>query len=73
MGARAEGYYIRTPRWHFLWYRDADEMALYDMSADPRSERDLAGENPELVARFIHKIEQWAASMGIEPGLEVHE
>ena len=73
MGARAEGYYIRTPRWHFLWYKDADEMALYDMSADPRSERDLAGENPELVARFIRKIEQWAASMGIEPGLEVHE
>ena len=73
MGVRAEGYYIRTPRWHFLWYKDKGEMALYDMSADPRSERDLAGEHPELIAQFTRKIEGWAASMGIEPGLEIHE
>lgn len=73
MGARAEGFYIRTDRWHFLWYRDSGEMALYDMGADPRSEHDLAAEQPELVAGFKRRIEDWAANMGIEPGLEIHE
>lgn len=73
MGARAEGFYIRTARWHFLWYRDTGEMALYDMPADPRSERDVAAEHPELVAGFQRRIEEWAAGMGVEPGLVVHE
>ena len=73
MGARAEGFYIRTARWHFLWYRDSGEMALYDMRADPRSERDVAGDNPDLVAGFKRRIEDWAANMGIEPGLAIHE
>lgn len=73
MGERAEGFYIRTPRWHFLWYRDTGEQALYDVAADPRSERNLADERPELVARFTREIEGWASAMGIEPGLEIHE
>lgn len=73
MGERAEGFYLRTPRWHFLWYRDSGEQALYDVLADPRSERDLANEQPELVARFTREIESWASAMGIEPGLEIHE
>ena len=73
MGARAEGFYIRTARWHFWWYRDTGETGLYDMPADPRSERNLAAERPELVARFQRRIEEWAASMGVEPGLVVHE
>ena len=73
MGKPAEGFYIRTPRWHFLWYRDTGEMALYDMLVDPRSERNLAAENRQLVARFRQRIEEWAAAMGVEPGLRVHE
>lgn len=73
MGAPAEGFYIRTPRWHFLWYRDTGETALFDLSADPRSARDVAAEHVELVARLRRKIEAWAAAMGVEPGLRVHE
>lgn len=61
------------PRWHFLWYRDTGEMALYDILVDPRSERNLAAENRQLVARFRQRIEEWAAAMGVEPGLRVHE
>ena len=73
MGQPAEGFYVRTPRWHFLRYRDSGERALYDMSVDPRSERDVAAQHPELVARFTRRIEDWAASMGVTPGLRVHE
>ena len=73
MGQPAEGFYVRTPRWHFLRYRDSGERALYDMSVDPRSGRDVAAQHPELVARFTRRIEDWAASMGVTPGLRVHE
>ena len=73
MGARAEGFYIRTAGWHFWWYRDSGELALYDMQADPRSERNLADEQPDLVSGFKRRIEEWAASIGVEPGLIVHE
>lgn len=73
MGVRADGYYVRTARWHFLWYRDSGETGLFDMVRDPRATRDVAAENLELVARFKRRIEAWAADMGIEPGLQIHE
>jgi uncharacterized sulfatase len=32
---------------------------LFDLSADPNELKNLAGENPEIVARMVKKIEDW--------------
>ena len=50
MGGRAEGYALRTKRWHFYWYRDTRDMRLYDVTTDPRGESDLSQARPDLVA-----------------------
>ncbi len=74
MGQPAEGYYVRTHRWHFLWYADSDEMALYDITVDPGANHDLAGQYPDLVAGFLDRIEAWKQDMGLTGGrLAIHE
>ncbi len=37
MGRQAAGYYVRTERWHFIWYKDDGRVALYDMVGDPNA------------------------------------
>ena len=36
---------------------------LYDVNADPRQERDVADEHPQLVKRFEQRIQRWIAAM----------
>ena len=73
MGAPAEGYAVRTHRWHFLWYADTGEMLLYDVTVDPRGNRDLSAERPELIADFQWRIDDWKASVGMTERIDIHE
>ena len=74
MGSPAEGYYVRTHRWHFLWYADTDEMVLYDVTVDPRGDADLSGERPDLVERFQGMIADWQRAVGLTGGrLPIYE
>ena len=72
MGAPAEGFYVRTDRWHFLWYRDSDEFALFDVRRDPESTRDLASDFPHLVGRFKQRIDRWRIDMGMDGRIVLH-
>lgn len=71
MGMPTEGYYVRTHRWHFFWYRDTNEMMLYDVTIDPRGMRNLADQYPYLVQSFMDKISAWKAGMGMTKGVRV--
>ena len=73
MGERAEGYYVRTHRWHFLWYADTGEMVLYDVTVDRRAERNLVDEYPALVAGFLEDIEAWKQDMGMTGPVAIDE
>ena len=73
MGERAEGYYVRTHRWHFLWYADTGEMVLYDVTVDRRAERNLVDEYPALVAGFLEDIEAWKQDMGMTSTVAIDE
>ena len=73
MGERAEGYYVRTHRWHFLWYADTGEMVLYDITVDRRAERNLVDDYPDLVAGFLEDIEAWKQDMGMTSPLAIDE
>lgn len=71
MGQRAEGYYVRTQRWHFLWYKDNGLMELYDMTVDEKSEQNLIDKFPHLVEGFQEKIELWKKSIGMTKPIPV--
>ncbi len=72
MGVPAEGHYVRTDRWHFLWYRDTDEFELYDVRRDQWADHDLAAEFPHLVSRFKQRIESWREEMGMSERAALH-
>ena len=72
MGAPAEGYYVRTHRWHFLWYADSGETVLYDVTVDPRGERDASGTRSDLVARFKAMVADWKQGMGMTGRVAIH-
>ena len=59
MGRKAEGYYLRTPKWHFMWYTSEDRMALYDMENDPNDMENVIAEHPDLATQFMNAIETW--------------
>lgn len=54
--------YLRTERWHFIWYEDRDRVELYDKQVDPREENDLAPDHPALVAAFRDRVREWRES-----------
>lgn len=71
MGQAAEGYYVRTQRWHFMWYKDTDTMALYDMTVDSKAEHNLIDKFPHLVEGFKQQITAWKAKIGMEKPIPV--
>ena len=73
MGQRAEGYYVRTHRWHYLWYADTGEEILYDVTVDRRAEHNHVDRYPELVADFRERIEDWKRDMGMASPVIIHE
>ena len=72
MGEPAEGYYVRTHRWHFIHYADTGETILYDVTVDPRGSSNLGGTRPDLVERFKSMIEDWKGEMGMTDRIPIH-
>ena len=71
MGQRAEGYYVRTERWFFRWYKDIDLMELYDIRIDPKSENNVIADFPHLTKGFVEKIENWKKAVGMDKPIPV--
>ncbi len=71
MGARAEGYYVRTDRWFFRWYKDIDLMELYDVRTDPHSEHNVIDAFPHLIGDFKTRIQAWKASINMTEAIPV--
>ena len=53
------GYYVRTKRWHYIWYDDPGFDLLFDLAADPTEQVDVSGKHPELIAGFRRDIGEW--------------
>jgi uncharacterized sulfatase len=56
------GAFLRTRRWHYLWYNDGRE-ALFDLAADPDEERDLAADRPDVTKAYRQRIRRWTKTL----------
>ena len=57
------GYSVRTERWRYTeWDGGAKGSELYDHDADPREQRNLAGEPAE--ARIVEEMKGLLRQMG---------
>lgn len=61
-GRPGGGAFVRTPRWHYLWYADGRE-ALFDVSADPDEEHDVAQQHPDVAKQSRGRIRRWSEAM----------
>jgi hypothetical protein len=61
-----DGFYVRTQRWHFMWYPERQVMELYDITVDPRSTNNVVEEFPDLVPGFMRLISDWRREMDLE-------
>ena len=50
--------YTDNPRYHYA-QTSVDRWALYDLSADPAQDRDVADANPEVVRRMAEAYDAW--------------
>ncbi len=51
---------LREGNWRLVWDVSLDQLALYDLQADPFEGTDLSGQEPEIVARLKGIYEEWA-------------
>ncbi|MBI5432959.1 MAG: sulfatase [Planctomycetes bacterium] len=60
---------IGDGRWRLLW-REHDAPRLYDVLADPGELRNVAGHEPEVVARLQKAYAEYERSLGARDGIE---
>ncbi len=65
MGQPANGYWVRTPRYHYVQDIGNDEELLFHMESDPMNDENIAAENPEITAKFKEAIGNWRKEIGI--------
>lgn len=55
---------MRRGRWKWILDRDADAAYLFDLSADPGEEEDLAAARPEVARALRERTEAWLREVG---------
>jgi uncharacterized sulfatase len=58
---RERSYFLRDRDWWYIWHQSRGVDELYDASRDPRAERDLAAQRPEIVERLREQTRAWDA------------
>jgi uncharacterized sulfatase len=58
-------YFLRNESWRYIWYADSEKFGdrdaeeLYRIDEDPREERNVVSEHPELAKGFREEIRRW--------------
>ena len=63
LGEKQRAYALRSRRWRYVWFVDADVEELYEIERDPKEERNVIGQRPELAAELRRETELWLESM----------
>ncbi len=62
-GARSPNLAIRDGKWKLLVNADGSGTELYDLVADPREAKNLAGEFPDEAKRLTNAVMQWRRAL----------
>jgi uncharacterized sulfatase len=60
-GIRKRSYFLRDRDWWYIWHESRGVDELYDARRDPRAERDLAAERPEIAEQLREQVRAWKA------------
>lgn len=60
---RSPNVAVRDGRWKLLINADGSDAQLYDLTADPKEEKDLAATQPELVRRLSGQALSWRRTL----------
>jgi arylsulfatase A-like enzyme len=63
LGTKQNAYALRSKRWRYVWFMDADIEELYDIERDRTEDRNVIAQRPELAAQFRSEVELWLESM----------
>lgn len=66
MGRAAYGFWMRTPKYHFVWDIGNGEELLFDVGHDPKNNQNIVSSNQELASKFKADITAWKEEMGID-------
>jgi arylsulfatase A-like enzyme len=64
-GSRPGGA-VREGDWKLIEFYETGRRELFDLKADPRESRNLAGEKPEVVKRLTDKLAAWRTDVGAQ-------
>ena len=59
---------MRVGKWKLLCEYDSSDPLLYDLSRDASETENLAGQQPEVVARLSRQLPAWHQSMPPDNG-----
>ena len=60
---RSPNLAVRDGNWKLLIQADGAGAELYDLAADPKEQRNLAAEKPEITKRLAEKLLNWRKAM----------
>lgn len=67
---------VRWKHWRLYKYKETDKWQLFDLVKDPREEKDVAGEHPDVVKNMAKHHEEWKKTLvplGTIPDLPKYE
>ena len=53
--------------WKLVANRDSSHVELFDITADPKEQTDVQGQNPKVVERLLAKIAKWKGTLPAKP------
>lgn len=59
MGRQTQGYWLREDDWFFSWDATTEYTRLFNLSADPQSDRNVADAHADRVARYRQRVAEW--------------
>ena len=69
MGDHVEGYWVREDNWFLRWHVTHDELELFNLDMDPRNERNIADDHPEVLNRLWERAKNYQEEKGEDPRL----
>ena len=73
MGDHVEGYWIREGKWFLRWHITHNELELFDIEQDPKNDKDLSSEYPNVLINLQTKLKAYKEEKGRDKRLDMYK